>query len=72
MILSIPLGPRVDLTRSATAVAPTKESMRAFAPYVLRENKRVGTLLTTALSFKTAAYRMKRRKCVVLQPYLYN
>ena len=32
MILSIPLGPRVDLTRSATAVAPTKESMRAFDP----------------------------------------
>lgn len=55
MILSIPLGPRVDLTRSATAVAPTKESMRAFAPYIIKENGRVGTLLTTALSFKTAA-----------------
>ena len=24
-ILSIPLGPRVDLTRSATAIAPTNE-----------------------------------------------
>lgn len=55
MILSIPLGPRVDLTRSATAVAPTKESMRAFAPYIIKENGGMGTLLTTALSFKTAA-----------------
>ena len=55
MILSIPLGPRVDLTRSATAVAPTKESMRAFAPYIIKGNGGVGTLLTTALSFKTAA-----------------
>ena len=33
-ILSIPFGPRVVLTRSATAIAPTKEDMRACSPYV--------------------------------------
>ena len=31
-ILSIPFGPKVDLTRSATAMAPTKLAMRAFSP----------------------------------------
>ena len=30
--LPMPLGPRVDLTRSAIARAPTKEAMRAFSP----------------------------------------
>ena len=31
-ILSMPLGPRVVLTRSAMAMAPMKECMRAFSP----------------------------------------
>lgn len=33
MILSIPLGPRVLLTRSPTAMAPTKAVSRAFSPF---------------------------------------
>ena len=37
-ILSIPLGPRVVFTRSAMAMAPMKEDMRAFSP--LREGER--------------------------------
>ncbi|KAG9954768.1 hypothetical protein KCU85_g351, partial [Aureobasidium melanogenum] len=32
-ILSIPLGPRVVLTRSPTAIAPTKADRRAFSPF---------------------------------------
>ncbi|CCF31888.1 I12_0309p, partial [Colletotrichum higginsianum] len=32
-ILSIPLGPRVLLTRSPTAMAPTKAERRAFSPF---------------------------------------
>mmetsp|Transcript_48357 Transcript_48357/g.97296 ORF Transcript_48357/g.97296 Transcript_48357/m.97296 type:complete len:231 (+) Transcript_48357:1104-1796(+) len=31
-ILSMPLGPKVDFTKSATAMAPTKLDMRAFSP----------------------------------------
>jgi len=31
-ILSMPLGPSVVLTRSAMAMAPMKEAMRAFSP----------------------------------------
>jgi hypothetical protein len=33
IILSIPLGPRVLLTRSPTAMAPTKAVRRAFSPF---------------------------------------
>jgi hypothetical protein len=32
-ILSMPLGPKVVFTRSAIAIAPTKEDMRALSPY---------------------------------------
>lgn len=32
-ILSIPLGPRVVLTRSATAIAPTNDDKRAIYPF---------------------------------------
>lgn len=33
----MPLGPRVVLTRSAMAIAPMKEDMRAFSPLNGRE-----------------------------------
>lgn len=33
MILSMPLGPKVLLTRSPTAMAPTKAVRRAFSPF---------------------------------------
>jgi hypothetical protein len=33
-ILSIPFGPKVVFTRSATAIAPTNEDMRACSPYI--------------------------------------
>lgn len=32
-ILSMPLGPRVVLTKSATAMAPTNEDKRAISPF---------------------------------------
>ena len=35
IILSIPFGPKVDFSKSATAVAPTNESSRAFAPCII-------------------------------------
>ena len=34
MIITIPFGPNVVLTRSATAIAPTNEDIRAFSPLV--------------------------------------
>lgn len=34
-ILSMPFGPRVVFTRSAMAMAPTKEDMRADSPLVI-------------------------------------
>ena len=55
MILSIPLGPNVDFTRSATAVAQTKEAMRASAPCKIKYFHELFTLFTTDLSFSTAA-----------------
>lgn len=33
MILSMPLGPRVLLTKSPTAMAPTNAERRAFSPF---------------------------------------
>lgn len=32
-ILSIPLGPKVVLTKSATAIAPTNDDKRAISPF---------------------------------------
>ena len=62
----------MDFTRSATAIAPTNEAIRASAPCQLEINRKQLTLFTTDLSFNTAAYPMNDSSQFLPQPLLYE